>query len=130
MELLGHGIDLVSIGRLQRLISGGIQTASDWLTDAELALASRGGVISIEYLAGRIAAKEAIVKALGTGFAGDISWSAVEVLRGEEGKPIVHLHGALLALAIERGVSSCFLSISHTDEYAMASVMVVGDSPS
>ena len=79
------------------------------------------------YYASCFAGKEAVSKALGTGFAGDITWRGIEILRRESGAPYVRLSGEVLELASSMGIIDWFISISYLDEVAMASVIAVGD---
>ena len=72
-----------------------------------------------EYLAGRFAAKEAILKALGTGLR-NASWTDISVLNDEIGKPLATLKGNLLLMANDKNIKEIHVSISHSDEYAVA----------
>lgn len=125
MEFLGHGIDLVSLSRLARLLEG-VHVPSDWLTGDEIALAPQDTLERLAFYGGRIAAKEAVAKALGVGFAGEVTWADVEILRAKEGAPDIRLHGALLAIASAAGVDGWSVSISHTEELAVASAVALG----
>jgi holo-[acyl-carrier protein] synthase len=62
---------------------------------------------------------------LGTGFAGDITWRGIEILRGESGAPYVRLSGEVLAFAESLGIKEWFISISHCGEITMASAIAV-----
>jgi holo-[acyl-carrier protein] synthase len=72
------------------------------------------------------AGKEAVTKALGTGFAGDITWRGIEILRQDSGAPYIRLSDEVLELAVRMGITDWFISISYLDEIAMASVLAVG----
>jgi holo-[acyl-carrier protein] synthase len=74
------------------------------------------------FLAARFAAKEAVSKALGTGFNG-IGWREIEILSDERGKPHVHLHGAAARRAAELGLTSWSVSLSHSRTLAIAMVV-------
>jgi holo-[acyl-carrier protein] synthase len=126
MEIVGHGVDIVDLRHVDTLLSLNGGAAEDWLRTGEIELAPEEHHQRVAFIAGRIAAKEAVVKAMSTGFTGDISWSDIEVLRSAEGAPLVQLHGALLNLATQKGVRAWFLSISHTEEQAIASAIAVG----
>ncbi len=76
-------------------------------------------------LAARFAAKEAVVKALGTGI-GRVTWQDVEICRGVAGEPVLHLLGAARQLADEQHLNSWSLSLSHTQENAIAFVVALG----
>jgi len=71
----------------------------------------------VPHFAGRFAAKEAIVKALGTGFGAQVSWLDLEVLQDERGKPIVHLSEEILKIS---DGGKILVSISHCEAYAVA----------
>jgi holo-[acyl-carrier protein] synthase len=70
-------------------------------------------------LAARLAGKEAVAKALGTGI-GDVSWQEIEIRCGERGRPVLHLHGAAAALSAQMGLTEWDISLTHTAEYAAA----------
>jgi holo-[acyl-carrier protein] synthase len=76
-------------------------------------------------LAARFAAKEAVAKALGTGL-GVVSFTEIEIVRGVNGEPLLNLHGDAKAAAEKLGLKEWALSLSHTGEYAMASVVATG----
>lgn len=112
------GVDLVEVARIARLTSGPIGLAGV-LTVRELEYCCARKRPD-EHIAGRFAAKEAVLKALGTGRSGDVRWTDVEVLNDDAGRPIVHLHGATAARALRFGLLSLAVSISHTADLAMA----------
>lgn len=115
------GVDIVEIGRIARLAAqppglGGV------LTGPELEYC-RGRSRPAEHMAGRFAAKEAVLKAFGTGLAGGIRWTDVEILLDDAGRPDVRLHGRASAFASERGLVALAVSISHTTHHAIAHAM-------
>jgi holo-[acyl-carrier protein] synthase len=124
---IGHGIDIVEIRRIAGLID---RSAEDFL-EAAFTPDERNEAGSPEmasaFFAGRFAAKEAVVKALGTGFAGDIAWTDVEILRQPTGSANVHLSGGALAVAQSLGVTRWLVSISHDESHAVASAIALGD---
>jgi holo-[acyl-carrier protein] synthase len=83
----------------------------------------------IQYLAGRLAAKEAVLKALGTGWSQGTSFLDIEVQRLPTGQPSVVLHAKCKEIAAELGITRWLLSISHTSSYATASAIAVGSNP-
>ena len=128
MNIIGHGIDLVDIAEMQQ-----------WIDDPRDPLLSRcfvkeeldevgSGPDRIRHLAGRFAAKEAVLKALGTGFGAGVAFSDVITHREENGPPIVRLRGGAAKSASERGITEWHLSISHTDSIAIASVVAIGST--
>ena len=76
--------------------------------------------------AARYAAKEAVLKALGTGLAGGIGWTDISIER-EDGPPKVILAGEAARIAESQGITSWLISLSHTDTMAIASVIGIGD---
>ena len=122
MKIL-NGIDLVEIERFtlldRRIMDRFIQRV---YTKAEIA----EGNGSYEYYAGRFAAKEAVVKTLGTGI-GEIHWQDVEILTNREGAPILTLHRKAALTAKQLKVISWGLSISHTRRIAIAQAVALSD---
>jgi len=127
MNILGHGVDLVDVSRIERLLVKNDDLILGWFTTRELAqLAGRASQAHV--VAGRIAAKEASVKALGSGFDDEVSWQDVEILAPNEGGPSVYLSGGAVAVAARLGVDAILVSISHEAQMAMASAIAVGFS--
>ena len=128
LQLLGHGIDLVSTARLGDLAQRhGDRFYERVFTAAERAYCEKSVKRRMEHLAGRFAAKEAVLKALGTGLTGGIAWTEVEVVRAPSGQPGVRLTGRAAQIAAERGVTTWWLSISHIESHAVASAIAVGE---
>lgn len=116
----GLGNDIIEIDRVQKLILEHGQKFLDKIfTKAEQEYCSRFKDSASRY-AGRFAAKEAIVKALGTGFSQGISWLDVEAVNDERGKPMVRLHGKAGEMFAGVGV---ILSISHCRTFAVATAV-------
>jgi holo-[acyl-carrier protein] synthase len=78
-------------------------------------------------LAARFAAKEAVAKAFGTGI-GYISWQDIEIRRGDSGEPVLHLHGAAQKMAEEQNIVTWSLSLSHSQNHAIAMVVAMLES--
>jgi holo-[acyl-carrier protein] synthase len=126
MNIIGHGIDIVEVKRIKEIIERfGNRFETRCFTETEC-IAAGTGVKRIQYFAGRFAAKEAVVKALGKGWSQGISWTDIEIERLSAGKPLVILYGRCQEIAASLSVVTWFLSISHTDSYAVASVIAVG----
>jgi len=122
-KLIGHGIEIVETTRIQeRLERSGKQFEMKCFTSIERNTPSLGAK-RIEYLAGRFAAKEAILKALGIGNNPNISKLDIEIQRLKSGEPSVVLHGKCQDIAEQLGVTNWLLSISHTSSYAAASAI-------
>ena len=117
--MLSAGVDIIEIERIQRAISRwDVRFLNKVYTPGELWLC-RGRVPE---LAVRFAGKEAISKALGTGLVG-VSWREMEILSDPRGKPLVRLHGRAKARAAELGLVDFAISLSHSRQYAVASVV-------
>ena len=126
--IIGHGIDATDVERIRRLLA---TMEEDFLhgtfTQTERSVEC-GEHERAPYYAGRLAAKEAVVKAMGTGFVGDISWQQVEILRRDDGRPDVRLRGVALAESERLGIVRWFVSISHTETVAIASAIAEGQA--
>lgn len=121
--ILAHGIDLVEVARVRDLLARhGERFLSRVFTPAEQAH-GKGSRRYPEHLAARFAAKEATMKALGCGLANGVAWTDIEVLRLDDGRPMLHLHNAAAALAASQGTTAWHISLSHTDTHAIASVI-------
>lgn len=127
MRIIGHGIDLVEVSRIAAMLDRhGERFLQRVFTSAEAAHGETSRRRA-EHLAGRFAAKEAVLKALGTGWAEGVAWTDIEVVSLPSGQPRLNVTGHAAALAQQQGVSSWLISISHTGTHAMASVIAVGD---
>lgn len=118
------GIDLVEIKRLEDLQPAIRQR---FIQRVYTVLEIHEAGESYASLSGRFAAKEAVVKALGTGI-GPISWQDIEIKRGKNGVPELFLTGNAQRISQEQGVSQWSLSISHTKLHAVAVVVALCDS--
>src|ERR1039458_241362 len=115
--IVGSGIDLVEIGRVQRSIDRYGQRFLDRIyTAAEKAYCLRKRN-SAESLAARFAAKEAGAKALGTGISHGVNWLEIEVVREPSGRPTLQFHGRAAQIAARMGMVHAALSITHTAEF-------------
>jgi holo-[acyl-carrier protein] synthase len=113
-KLVGHGIEIVETTRIQELVEqSGKQFEMECFTATERSTPALGAK-RIEYLAGRFAAKEAVIKALGMAKNQDISWLDIEIQRLKSGEPSVVLHGKCQEIAEQLGITKWLLSISHT----------------
>lgn len=80
----------------------------------------------LSYLTGRFAAKEAVLKCLGTGMYDGVSLKEIEIIRSKNGKPVIELKGEIKKLSIDIGIKKWFVSISHSSESSMAYVIAQG----
>jgi holo-[acyl-carrier protein] synthase len=117
------GLDAIEIDRVAEAIERhGGRFLDRVYTAGEQRLAAGSGQAATQFYAGRFAAKEAVLKALGTGWAQGLGFRDVEVLRDAAGAPHLVLHGAASARAVELGISRILVSITHTrrDAHAVA----------
>lgn len=124
MPILGHGIDIVETARIGRLVEEHGQRFLDrCFTAGEQRYAAANPKRFLEHLAGRFAAKEAVLKVLGTGWRGGISWTDIEVVKEPSGQPRIQLAGECARIATELGIGRWHLSISHIETHATASAI-------
>lgn len=122
--ILGIGIDVVDISRMVELRKRHGERLKDILflpEEAEYCLARAN---PDECFAARFAAKEAMMKALGTGWAEGVAFTGIEVVRAEGGKPEIRLHGSTAEKARQLGAGKIHLTLSHSREVAVAQVLV------
>mgnify|MGYP001580847976 CR=1 FL=1 len=123
MSIIGHGLDLVECARVAKVFENhGERFLDRVLTPAEQERAKQYKD-PIPFIAGRFAAKEAILKMIGTGWRGGIAWTDMEVLPDSLGRPVVTLTGETARLAARHGIQRILLSITHTEQQAAASAI-------
>ena len=128
MEIVAHGIDLVDCPRIEEMIQRhGERFVNRVFTANEQAYAE-ANKNSIEKLAGRFAAKEAILKLIGTGWRGKIAWTDIEVINSSTGQPEITLSGEVKKLADKLGIKHISVSITHTANFAIASAVALAQS--
>lgn len=117
--MLTVGVDIVEIDRVAQAVARhGERFFKRVYTEAEIALYRN----RVSELAARFAGKEATMKALGTGAVG-VAWREIEILPNRRGKPLVFLHGRAKTRAEALGITEMQISLSHSREYAVASVV-------
>jgi holo-[acyl-carrier protein] synthase len=127
MSVIGHGVDLVEIERIERMLEDhGDRFLERCFVESEIAWADQGPAVRSERIAARFAAKEAVLKALGTGLRDGIDWKDITVTRNDLGAPGVLLTGRAAEIAAESGITDWRLSLSHAGGLAMASVLALG----
>jgi holo-[acyl-carrier protein] synthase len=124
MPIIGHGIDIVETSRIRQLVEEHGQRFLDrCYTPLEQAYCNRNTKRHIEHLSGRFAAKEAVLKVLGTGWRGGIAWTDIEIRAEPSGQPAVTLTGECLRIASAMGITQWHVSISHIQTHATASAI-------
>lgn len=124
--MLFIGTDIIEISRIRE---AALRHPAMWdkvLTSREKSYC-QAKANGYQCLAGRFAAKEAVLKALGLGLRG-VSWRDIEILPDEQGQPQVNVYGKLVDRSRELGIKKINLSISHSREYAMAVAIGEGES--
>ena len=122
--IVGTGVDLAEVPRIRHSVERfGQRFLSRIYTERELAYVARKGG-KFERYAARFAAKEAGMKAIGTGWRGGVTWRDFEVTNLPSGKPTLALHGVAAEIAKRLGVANISLSMTHTAELAMAIVIL------
>ena len=113
------GIDIIEVARINRAICR-------WKENFLQRIYTKAEIVTyrnrISALAARFAAKEAIMKTLGTGSRG-LKWKEIEILSDDNGSPRITLYGRAHARAKEQGINNLRVSLSHTRDYAVASVI-------
>jgi holo-[acyl-carrier protein] synthase len=126
MRILGIGTDIVECPRIGRMIEvHGELFLRRVYTEREI-LYCQARKHALEHFAGRWAAKEAILKAIGTGWSKGIAWTDLEVRNGASGQPTVCVRGGAKDAALARGIGDILISISHCRTYATSYALAVG----
>jgi holo-[acyl-carrier protein] synthase len=127
VQTLAHGVDIVKVTRIAEMLRDhGDKFLTRCFTPGEAGYAMSMTRRKAEHLAARFAAKEATMKALGTGLAQGVTWQDVEVVREPSGAPRLVLHGRAAEVAAAMGCREWLISLSHTEDAAIASVIGVG----
>ena len=125
--IIAHGIDLVDFPRIEEMINRHSERFINRIfTVAEQAYAD-SNKNRIEKYAGRFAAKEAILKLIGTGWRGKIAWTDIEVINNSSGQPQVTLDGEVKIIAEKLGITQISISITHTANFAIASAVALSE---
>lgn len=115
------GIDIVPIPKIKALIR---EHSEEFLkrvyTEREISYCQNRKENSIKHFAGRLAAKEAVLKAIGTGKRGKIEWTDIEILSNGYGEPVVYSYGEVLNILRRKNIKKLAVSISHCNDYAVA----------
>ncbi|HCC56208.1 MAG TPA: holo-[acyl-carrier-protein] synthase [Solibacterales bacterium] len=122
--IVGTGLDVARVDRIQAAATRfGKRFLERVFTPREMAYAD-SKANRFERYAARFAAKEAGMKAIGTGWRRGVRWHDFEVVNLKTGRPTLQLHGRARAVADELGVANIWLSLTHTEEFAMAQVIL------
>jgi holo-[acyl-carrier protein] synthase len=128
MHILGIGTDIVECLRIAQMIERhGELFIGRVYTDAEIEYC-RARKAATQHYAGRWAAKEAVLKALGSGWRKGISWRDIEIINDRRGAPTVALHGGAKELLTRSGIERVHVTISHCRCHAVAYAIAEGDA--
>ena len=128
-NILGTGIDVIEVERIERALKRdrtGERFRARVFTDREVRYCESRGVPRYQSYAARFAAKEAAMKAMGTGWNRNVGWSEIEVVRERGKAPTLALHGKSAEFARRKNITIFHLSITHTAKEAIAHVIAEG----
>jgi holo-[acyl-carrier protein] synthase len=126
--ILSIGIDIVEVYRIRQTLTRTPRFATRVFTETERSICEGKGAAAYQSYAGRFAAKEAFLKALGTGWRGRVTWHEIEIINDPLGAPSFNVSGEAAALLTEKGAGRVHLSISHTSDTAIAQVIFEKES--
>ena len=124
--IIGHGVDIVETSRIEQLLGDHPERFLERVFTPGEQADSESNKRQLEHLAARFAAKEAALKALGTGWSQGIGWTDIEVVRADSGKPSLNITGRAAEIEAELGITSWHISLSHISTHAIASVIAEG----
>jgi holo-[acyl-carrier protein] synthase len=123
--IIAIGIDIIEVPRVRLILSRRPRFVERVFTSNERAYCDRRGeAVAAQHYAARFAAKEAMLKALRTGWRDGITWRDIEVAQSKAGAPFLRLQGRVRELYEQSGATAAHLSISHTSEHAIAHVIL------
>ena len=122
--IVSVGIDMIEVSRIRETLARTPRFVERVFTSAERAYCDAKGAASAQHYAARFAAKEACLKALRTGWRGSITWHDMEVSNDAKGAPLVEIRGEARKVFDSLGANVVHLSLSHTTEHAIATVVL------
>jgi holo-[acyl-carrier protein] synthase len=122
--IVSIGIDIVEVYRIRQTLIRTPRFAERVFTPAERAYCAARGAASAQSFAARFAAKEALLKALQTGWRGKITWQDIEIISGENNVPRLEIQGEAKRILENLGANRVHLSLSHTTDHAIAQVVL------
>jgi holo-[acyl-carrier protein] synthase len=128
-NIIGTGIDVIEVERIERALTNpkiGARFRARVYTAGEIEYCESRGKPRFQSYAARFAAKEATMKALGTGWNRNVGWSEIEVVRRRGSAPTIVLAGKAAAFAARKKIRGFHLSIAHTAKEAIAHVIAEG----
>jgi holo-[acyl-carrier protein] synthase len=126
MSVIGIGVDLVECARIEHSLERfGDRFLHRVFTDGEIGY-STSMKYPARHLAARFAAKEAVSKAFGTGIGKSMGWRDIDVQKKPSGEPFLVFSGGAETLAKERGVTNALITLSHSEQHAVATIVLEG----
>jgi holo-[acyl-carrier protein] synthase len=126
MSVVGVGVDLVEVARIEHSLERfGERFLHRVFTEGEIEYC-KSMPHPARHFAARFAAKEAVSKAFGTGIGKSMGWKEIDIRRKPSGEPFLVLSGSAEKLASQRNVRASFISLSHTDNHAVATILLEG----
>jgi holo-[acyl-carrier protein] synthase len=122
--IISIGIDIIEVRRVREVLARTPRFVERVFTPLERAYCDGRGAVAAQHYAARFAAKEAALKALGTGWGGGVGWQDVEIARDGAGAPSLVFHGRALELFRRSGATRAHVSLAHTAEHAVAQVIL------
>jgi holo-[acyl-carrier protein] synthase len=127
-NVIGIGTDIVEVARIGDMIEKHDDTFIEKVFTQDEITYCGPRKAAVQHYAGRWAAKEAILKAIGTGWSKGIKWTDIEVINEMGGKPFVKLNGKAVNVCADRGIEEILISISHCNLFATAFATALGDN--
>tara|TARA_Y200000002_G_scaffold208668_1_gene172116 strand:+ start:102 stop:491 length:390 start_codon:yes stop_codon:yes gene_type:complete len=128
MRILGNGVDIVKNSRIKNSIKNK-KFIKRIYTLTEINISNSRKINKVEYFAKRFTAKEAFVKALGTGFSKNINFKDINIMNRKNGKPFININNKLKKIILNKFKISklkCFLSMSDEKNYSISFVIISG----
>lgn len=126
MRIIGLGTDIVETVRIGRMIEKHGELFIKRVYTEEEARYCQDRKQYLQHFAGRWAAKEAVMKTLGTGWAKGVGWRDIEVVSQSSGAPTIAIHGGAQVIADKLGITQVLITISHCRSYATATAIAIG----
>ena len=122
--IVSIGIDIIEVYRIEETLARTPRFVTRVFTESERSYCESKGVARAQSYAARFAAKEAFLKALKTGWRGEIKWHDIEVVNDADGVPWLNVRGAAKQILERLDANTIHLSMSHTAEHAIAEVLL------
>ena len=122
--IVSVGIDMIEVARVRATLKRTPRFVERVFTERERNYCDARGAVAAQHYAARFAAKEAALKALGTGWSGGVAWQDVEITRDDAGAPTLIFRGRALELFNGSGATRAHVSLAHTNEHAIAQVVL------